>query len=380
MPDMDRNRCLAFYVDMVGVQNRLFGEQTRMLEELSMLGKDAGIDVVVLIPGYINSRCGLRFLPSKKTWVKVQAVVPSIVIRRSGTFSPNKRIQARRDLIYFAKHRLLHTLPFECSNKWKLYRVLHGDPLVRPFLPFTLFASSPGQVYNAMRLRKDIYVKPLSGAQGICIYRFMLEPQNVIRAVWEERIVSRDTERRTKRFQPETRLREEKISGEWGLERFWPKTGLKQCIIQDTVFLQNDEEGRPFDFRWLVQSSDLPVIIARVARVGKQNGVTTNIHTGGTAMEAERVLQKLPPKEQQAFISQMDDVANKVVSQLDCQYGHFAEVGIDLAVDVSGRIFIFEVNPTPGRRMLRALSPSLREISLQTIIEYASRAIESHDS
>lgn len=377
---MNSNRCLAFYVDMVGVQGRLFGEQTRMLEDLSDIGRKTGLDVVVLVPGYVQSKSGWRFLPNRKIWTKAQSIVPSIVIRRSGTFSPNKRTFVKQDLAYFSERRLLHTLPFECSNKWKLYRILYDDPFVRPFLPFTQFVKSPRQVYEVMRTRKDVYVKPIAGAQGICVYRFMLEPENVIRAVWEERIVPRDMERKTKHFQPQTTVLEEKIYNQREFEQFWSKTKLKQCVLQDTVFLQHDEQGRPYDFRWLVQSSDAPAIIARVARVGKKNGVTTNIHTGGTAISAQKVFHKLSPLQCQALLAQMDHVSGKVVERLVRQYGHFAEVGIDLAVDMDGRVFVFEVNPTPGRRMLRALSPSLREMSLQTLIEYASRAIGSHDS
>lgn len=380
MFDMNRNRCLAFYVDMVGVRNRLFGEQTRMLEDLSVLSKKVGVDVVVLIPGYVKTKCAWRFLPDKNTWVKEPAVAPSIVIRRSGTFLPNSRVFVKQDLAYFSQRKLLHTLPFECSNKWKLYRTLYDDPLVQPFLPFTQFASSPTQVYEAALRRKDVYVKPLAGAQGICIYRFTLVSANVVRAVWEERIVPRQMERRSKNFQPQTKVFEQRISGEREFREFWPKSNLKQCVIQDTVFLQHDDEGRPFDFRWLVQSSDSPNIIARVARVGKKNGVTTNIHTGGLAIPAEKAFHKLSSQARTSLISLMDDVSNKVVTRLANRYGHFAEVGIDLAVDLNGQVFVFEVNPTPGRRMLRSLSPSLREMSLMELLEYASRAIGSHGS
>ncbi len=371
---MNRVRRLAFYVDMVGVKARPFGEQTRMLEELTLLGQEYGVDVVVLNPGYIRTNQGWRYDKIKRLWRMGGEILPDIVIRRSGTFSSGLKRFIRQDLTFFSSRHLLHTLPLECSNKWKLNRTLYRDDLLRPHLPFTQFVSTPEQIYAIARQRKDVYVKPIAGAQGASVFRLRSESENVVRAIWERRLVSRDTERHSKFFQPRTEVLEQRIVGQEQLHEFWSKTKLQKCVVQDTVMLQQDEQGRPYDFRWLVQSSTAPKIMARVARVGQKNGVTTNIHTGGLAMWADQVFPTYTQVKKRIILTQMDEIACAVTRLLAIEFGHFAEIGIDLAVDTSDKIFVFEVNPTPGRRMLRSLSPAIREMSLRTLLEYASRA------
>ncbi len=73
-------------------------------------------------------------------------------------------------------------------------------------------------------------------------------------------------------------------------------------------------------------------------------------------------------------IAAVDRVALAVAKRLQRLYGPFAEVGIDLALRKSGEVVVFEVNPTPGRRMLRSLPGNIREMSLHCLVEYAIRA------
>lgn len=376
---MSRIPCLGFYVEMVNVRKRMFGEQTRMLEELTRIGHELDVSVIVLPPGYAKTGVHWRYDIQHGDWVQGSVSIPDIVIRRSGTFSASSMQFLNQDLKLFSSRHILHTLPLRCSNKWILFKTLSASNSIRKYLPYTQLVTTAEQVYSIATRRKDVYVKPLAGAQGACIYRLKLDSDNRLGAVWERRLVSRDTERRTNLFRPTTEVFDQKFSEQNDFSKFWSKTKLQKCVIQDTVRLQRNEEDCPYDFRWLVQSSDKPKIVARVARVGQKYGITTNIHTGGTAVSAEEVFSHYGDAKRRTIIAEMDDIALSVVQILVQEFGPFAEVGIDLAVDTKDKIFMFEVNPTPGRRMLRALSPTVREMSLRALIEYASRAIRYQD-
>lgn len=361
---------LGIYADHVKAAGRPFGEQTNMFEELTTYGMKLGVHVILLSPG---ANPAVRYDTASRTWVGVPKLKPDIVIRRSGRFSKATAVKARIDLSRFQKFGKLHTLPRQTSNKWNLYRLLAKNPLLQSHLPKTTLCTSGEGLYQEVLSRGDVYIKPPGGAQGVSIYRLRRDGAQ-IRAQWERRIVPRETERLTNVFDTGTRQVQKMIRSVAECKTFWKSTRLRQVIVQNTVLLPN-EEGLRFDFRWLVLSSDNPTVVARVARLGKKQGITTNIHTGGTARPAEEMVKRAVGSERsQDLLDQMDEIAKEVVNTLSRQFGSFAELGIDMALTASGEIFIFEVNPTPGRRMLRQLSPGIRRLSLQSLLEYAVRA------
>lgn len=365
--------CLGLYANMFDAKKRKFGEQTNMFQELTLLGREMGVDVVILTPGFSRSRCVWRYHPVLEMWETVVDIFPDVVIRRSGSFWRNEGILVKEDLNHLITTRRMHSLPRICSNKWLLYRALSSMREVRPMLPYTSYAGNVKEVYAQVLDRKNIYVKPLTGSQGVSVYH-LYQAQNEIHAIWEERMQSRYQDRISSQFNPETRLRHQKFTKYSQFIQFWKQTGLRKCIVQNTIELCKLPDGRPVDFRWLIQGSDAPEMIARVARIGKKNAVTTNIHTGGEARLAEDVLKKLGIRNIERIILQMDRCAFMISSALAKKYGHFAELGIDLALDQNLNIWLFEVNPTPGRRMLRSISIETRKLSLQRLLEYAIRA------
>ncbi|MFD1674628.1 YheC/YheD family protein [Alicyclobacillus fodiniaquatilis] len=364
---------LGLYVDRLPSKDRPFGEQTHMFEELTTYGQAMGVHVVILSPGDVAQRRVMHFDSARKTWRNHERIFPDIVIRRSGSFAKLNAQKAQRELQQLQEKGRLYTLPRASSNKWTLYQVLSVETSLRPFLPRTTLCTSGRDLYRMVMARKDVYLKPPGGAQGISIYHVQ-QNGNRTKVQWEKRKVSRNTERYTNVFQPQTELKKALLSTQDEFVGFWRRTGMRRCIVQDTVQLPRLNDS-PFDFRWLVQASDNPEVIARVARIGQKNAITTNIHTGGQAKKAEDLIEQAVGKDKTTrYIQQMDDIAMTVVRTLAKRYGAFAEVGIDLAISTSGDIYIFEINPTPGRRMLRMLSPDTRRLSLDSMLEYAIRA------
>lgn len=332
-----------------------------------------GVRVIVLTPGDYGTNQGLRYNPERRTWVRERAVVPDIVLRRSSSFSKATAALATRELNQLKAIGKLHTLPRIASNKWTFYKLLARVPQLRGHLPRTSLCSSGRELFNTLQSRSDVYIKPLGGSRGVSIYRLRRDGAALL-ASWERRIVPRKHDQTSNVFQPDTRIEERAIPTLADCLAFWKETKLRRAIVQDTVCLPK-RDGSPYDFRWLMGGSDKPQVVARIARLGRPQSITTNIHTGGRAVEAEEMIEDIVGKSQRdQTVRRLDQVAMRVVQTLAKAYGPFAEVGIDLALTENGDIYIFEMNPTPGRRMLRNVDSSLHRLSLEAILEYVIRA------
>lgn len=364
--------CLGVYSSLDSQGDRPFGEQTNLFRDLVHLGAQKGVDVVILTPGYVRTQQGWRYDQELKRWVLKPIRQPDVIIRRSGTFSPQSLPQVVQDLNSFKSEGKLHTLPRVCGNKWSLYQVMKSDPELARRFPQTVLARSAREVYRLVQQKGDVYIKPVAGAQGVQVYHLFLQGNKVV-ASWEKKVRSPfDEEKLRGNF--ETYVVSESFARLDAFERFWQQTRLRQCLVQDTVVLPRTADNEPFDLRWLVQNCQDYTVVARVARIGRHGSVTTNIHTGAKAMAAENVLATAGGLDSESVLQELDQVALRVARHLETKYGRFAEVGIDMAVQSDGRVFVFEANPTPGRRMLRSLGGDVRKLSLMCLVEYAMRA------
>jgi len=357
---------------------RPFGEQTRLFEDLSKLGKEQKVTVVVMVPGFCREQVGYQYDTKRLQWSRTSVSMPDIILRRSGTFKQIEKVSVTQDLQLFTRLNLLHTLPWDVSNKWALYQLLSKVTEVMPCLPKSILATRASQVYERAMKMGDVYVKPLAGAQGIGVFHLFTARGN-LRVAWEKKKEPRNLGKSTPPpgfLRPTTDVIQREFSNQAAFSEFWSGRRFQRCLVQETVVLPRTLDNRPFDFRWLVQNCKEYQVVARVARIGKPHSVTTNIHTGGDALAAELVIQEAYGSKATDILMRLDQVALDVANALDKRYGHFAEVGVDLALASEEDVKVFEVNPTPGRRMLRSISKDVRELSLRCLLEYAIKAVE----
>lgn len=364
--------CLGLYSHVEPSTNRPFGEQSNMFLDLTRLGANIGVDVVILGPGYLRSRQGWRYDGALRRWIQTPIPHPDVILRRSGTFPAHSMSLVVKDLNFFKSEGKLHTLPRICGNKWALYQTLKSDPELSERIPYTQVADSGEEVYQLVKQRGDLYIKPISGAQGIQVYHLYVQGKRVM-AAWEKRgYTTPDKGSLPDTFQTQVVTQSFLTLREF--LQFWRSTKLRRCLAQETVSLLRTSANEPFDFRWLIQNCGEFRVVARVARIGQSGAVTTNIHTGARATAAETALESAGWSDVSNVMAELDRVALSVAKRLADKYGQFAEVGVDMAVRPGGKVFIFEANPTPGRRMLRSLDGDVRQMSLVCLLEYAMRA------
>ncbi|MBE7683697.1 YheC/YheD family protein [Paenibacillus sp. P13VS] len=121
-------------------------------------------------------------------------------------------------------------------------------------------------------------------------------------------------------------------------------------LIQQGIPLLKHED-LPFDLRVLTQKNlknnwETTGILGRIAAPGK---IITNIHGGGRlATFEELVLPHLQATGLQKLRSELYRLGIHTAVQLQKSFPRLKEIGIDIALDETGRPWILEVNTLPG--------------------------------
>jgi len=130
-------------------------------------------------------------------------------------------------------------------------------------------------------------------------------------------------------------------------------------IVQARLWLMR-WRGRIFDIRVLVQKDGTGTwrVTGMGLRVGPRGSIVSNLYGGGRAAPLEPVLQELlrqrSPEDVRAEGQQL---ALRIAELIDGASVRVAELGIDLALDTSERLWFLEANSATGRTVFRRLGP-----------------------
>lgn len=121
-------------------------------------------------------------------------------------------------------------------------------------------------------------------------------------------------------------------------------TYVIQADIELATFL-----GNRFDMRVMLQKResllwDVTAINARITPLGS---VISGPRSGGKAFRIKDVLAMSLPGKEAEIIEQIKSLAIKIGCKMEEKYGLLGELGIDLGVDVNGKVWLIEVNGRP---------------------------------
>ena len=344
----------------------LFGPQTAMFAEMSELCERAGCDLYIVTPGHLHLAAGRAegYRYRAREWRQEPCPWPDIVWRR---LTARPAIWARQldddERLLTGSHTHVGTLARSDNDKWQVFQTLRGHPRTAGHLPETVLVRSALEAARVTDRFNDMYLKPIRGTQGQRVMRvrktadgFLISPPDASGG----------------------KMNPEPLKGMADLaEALGRRMGRGQdYLAQETVPLMHTAAGRPFDLRVLVQAraGGEPACTAVVARVGRSGAVTTNLHTGGVPVSVEALTPLLASALRRDFTRAVEtarDAALAVFDVLAQLHPHLMELGVDIALHANGSAYILEVNPCPGRRMLRQVDPLLRRMSLVRVVEYA---------
>ncbi|NRF89518.1 YheC/YheD family protein [Paenibacillus frigoriresistens] len=135
------------------------------------------------------------------------------------------------------------------------------------------------------------------------------------------------------------------------LNAYIKKKALNNNIIQRRIPLATVND-RPFDLRVMVQRRlDSPwEVTGKLAKVAGKGFIVTNIRlSSGKVVSLDYALKNSELKKMRAadLHSQLDKVALKAAQQLSPYYSWVRTMGIDMALDKEGNVWIIEVNFAP---------------------------------
>jgi glutathione synthase/RimK-type ligase-like ATP-grasp enzyme len=223
-------------------------------------------------------------------------------------------------------------------DKTEVFEALRSDAALQRYLPESHLLSGYAVLKKMCSHHPVVFLKPIRGSLGKGILRISREEGGGYRLLSTTPLGTR------KQSYPSlTKL----------FQAIAPKMKSTRYQIQQGLPLM--EVGkRPVDFRALVQKNNSGKwgVTSIVARTAGNNHFVSNLARGGTLSTVREALAKssLPHTVRESVHLGLPRAALNIARGIETYIpAHFGELGIDLALDQSGRIWLLEVNSKPSK-------------------------------
>lgn len=228
---------------------------------------------------------------------------------------------------------------FSIKSKWTKTKWLLSDRSLRHFVPETKQFTRKSLTRMTGKY-KMVYFKPTGGTGGGGIARIVRSTNG--------------------RFQVRKDLRSANVSSRRALYRKLKRIANgKSYLLQKGIKLMTCK-GRPFDLRMTVQRSKSRkwVPTAMFVKLGKPGKIVTNYHQGGRLALVEPTLKRTGYNKAQvaSLKKQLTKLGMDTARCFDRRTKKLNELGLDVALDRKGKLWILEVNTRPSYSALKSLS------------------------
>ncbi|SMO68340.1 YheC/YheD family protein [Melghirimyces algeriensis] len=237
----------------------------------------------------------------------------------------------------------------QIASKALKNKVMEQHPLLRPYLPRTSWFSKEALDYWASRYPL-LFIKPDKGGGGAGIIRIRR-----VNGKWELAF-----------------RRSVRIVSKQDLYPTVEKLLLpyRNYLVQEGIHLAS-VQGRPFDIRIMMQKPKGRWIVSgMVAKVAAHGRFVTNHCKGGRPFRLERILHMMESEGSpapQGLVQELEKVSLLTANVLESRFPGIKELGIDVALDQRGKIWILEVNTRPHFQMFRKIG---KPILYQNILKF----------
>lgn len=243
-----------------------------------------------------------------------------------------ERHKQRRRFVLMPSRREVYIL-----SKWEKQRVLAEDPKVSRNSPDTCLFDWE-QLSEYLSKYKVVYLKPVVGAGGRGIIRV---------SKWEEGGYLLQAGCRKKQLQSWGQLKKQlgkRIEGKGSYM-------LQQGIDVLTV------DGQPVDFRLLLlKPKDKWKYMGVMGKQAAKDKMVTNHIQGGKALTLQQSLKKsgmATKVDERQTEGEMRKLAKRTSVVISKYYPHVRELGLDVAMDKRGKLWILEANTKPAFKLFK---------------------------
>lgn len=269
---------------------------------------------------------GLFYNIATKEWEYGCYPLPEVIYRRDFHSSP----EYIEKLAEITEGRLFNSYRF---SKMELYDYLIKDEELKELLPATELSVNFQQVEKFIDRYQKVILKPidLSRGRGMCVIEKFASFYQI-------------TDYRNKI--PSTSI----LDSESALRQFFDqnKGFFHKYLIQKYLHLAKIGTSI-FDIRVVMQKHAGRIWGCTGIECRVSNNIhLTNISRGGYALTLQKTLEKAFEKDEDGLAEKIDLFCHKICDQMDQMGHHFAEFGMDIAVDEQKNIWLIEVNVFPS--------------------------------
>ncbi|WP_342432068.1 YheC/YheD family protein [Neobacillus sp. FSL H8-0543] len=236
-------------------------------------------------------------------------------------------------------------------GKWTKHKLMMEDGRLSSFLPDTQYLNR-SSLNTMLEKYNQIMVKPCFGYQGLGI----IQISSLTDGNFELHIGHRKTI----------------INGieqiyDYLKENHFPSK-RQRYIVQERIPLATINKN-PFDFRVMVQrkkSSSEWAVTGKLAKVAANNFVITNAAKAILSVEDAIEKSLINNEKIKDIAAELEEVSLLIAQQLANSYTKKRVYGIDLGIDLDGKVWIIEANLTPAVSMFKFLNDG----SYETINSY----------
>lgn len=351
---------IAVYIE----NNKL--EELDFFRKLSVHGGKEGLQIALFTPSDVDDRKSaikaLFYDEASRKWIRKWTPIPSLIYDRCRYHGKSKFQMLSR---FRRTHPKLRYLAKPLANKWSLHNVLLKQARIAKYLPETHPYSS-NSLEKMLKKYCSVYLKPRNGTGGRGIIRVDHLEQDIyqIRGRYKNRKIFQGEQVQINNLP--AKLKEHYVN-----ENYIIQQGIASILM----------DGRACDFRLLIQKNGTGEweITGCAGRIGPKRSITSNLHGGGNAITMGNLLKrKFHSKSQISNIKKtLYELSMQIASALEENYGSLCELGIDLAVDPHGDVWLIEVNPKPSREVFRRIGEvDTYRKAITRPLEYAKWVLE----
>lgn len=338
-----------------------FGKITMFCKELVDFSHVQGCSVCFFTPSHIEySMTRLRaWVYDESGWYQTTMPIPDVINNRLlSRKSENQAIV--QHFMKEAKSRY-NTKIFneKFLDKTEVFDALKPDNNLTQYLPESHSLRSFNTLKTMCVRYPTVFLKPARGSLGKGIIRITRQGDNTFQAM-------HSTVNGTKRqsFNSLTKLYSS-ISGKIKTNKYQLQQGL--------TLMENG--GRPVDFRALVQKNAKGKwsITSIVARTASTQQFVSNLARGGTLSTVKDAVARsnLSSSAKQDLFRKLQHASLDIAEGIETHIpAHFGELGVDLAVDQYGHVWLLEVNSKPSKNDNTPLKEQKIRPSVRKMIEY----------
>ncbi|QNK59923.1 YheC/YheD family protein [Paenibacillus sp. PAMC21692] len=349
--------------DFPGTPDKPFGTITMFCRELVEACKAQGAHVYFFTPGSLSGGSASSVLGWTYAggWRQTRMPAPDIVNNRL----TSRKLENAANVQHFLSEakRLYGTAVFneKFLDKPEVFDALQKDADLHRYLPESYLLRNYATFKKMCERYSHVFLKPARGSLGKGIIRVSHLEGESYQAL---HAMSAGSKRAVYPTLPKLYA---SISAKMKTARYQIQQGLHLIEFQK----------RPVDFRALVQKNSAGkwIITSIVARTAGNQQFVSNLARGGSLSTVSAAVAK---SNLSTSVSRLESVKRLRLAALHIAQGidthipaHFGELGIDLALDTSGKVWLLEVNSKPSKNDNTPLNEGKIRPSVRMMIQYA---------